>query len=240
MNWGDNKNDLKLVFIAGNEPFTQGKINYVDAVTDAKEKGVIINTIFCGNYTNGISGKWKDGADLGGGDYMTINQDEKIVHIVTPYDHDILILNKKLNDTYIYYGTQGRSKYQSQRKQDANAQSLNETVVVKRAVSKSSRLYNNSSWDLVDAEKKGKVDYSKIKKESLPAPLRAKTDKELKTHVKEQAKKRKEIQFQIKELDKKRRAFIAEKKKKNNKKEDLNNAIIKAIKKQAKAKNYNW
>jgi len=96
LSWGKNKNDLRIIFIAGNEPFTQGKINYKDAISDAKEKNVIINTIFCGNYSNGISGMWQDGAKLGGGDYMTINQDKKVVHIVTPYDDEIIILNKKL------------------------------------------------------------------------------------------------------------------------------------------------
>ena len=50
LDWGKNKNDLKLIFIAGNEPFTQGKINYRDAAAQANEQGVTINTIFCGNY----------------------------------------------------------------------------------------------------------------------------------------------------------------------------------------------
>ena len=77
LSWGKNKNDLRLLFIAGNEPFTQGKINYKEAISDAKEKDVIINTIFCGNYNQGISGMWQDGADLGGGDYMTITKIKK-------------------------------------------------------------------------------------------------------------------------------------------------------------------
>lgn len=238
--WGKNKNDLRLIFIAGNEPFTQGKINYKDAITDAKEKDVIINTIFCGNYQNGVSGMWKDGADLGGGDYITINQDKKIVHIVTPFDDEIIILNKKLNKTYIYYGVQGYSKYASQRQQDVNAESLDEVVVVKRAVSKSSRLYDNSTWDLVDAEKKQKLDFTKIKKSELPKHLQNKSEAEIKAYVKVKAKERMAIQQKIKELDKKRRAYIAKKQKEGTQKNVLDNVMIKAIKKQAKAKKYTW
>jgi hypothetical protein len=45
LSWGKNKDDLRLLFIAGNEPFTQGKINYEEAIADAKEKDVVINTI---------------------------------------------------------------------------------------------------------------------------------------------------------------------------------------------------
>ena len=57
LEWGSNKNDLKLIFIAGNEPFTQGNIHYKDAAALANEEGVVVNTIFCGNYSTGVHGK---------------------------------------------------------------------------------------------------------------------------------------------------------------------------------------
>jgi len=240
LDWGTNKNDLKLLFIAGNEPFTQGKINYKEAVANAKEKEVVVNTIFCGNYSNGISGMWKDGADLGGGDYLTINQDEKIVHIITPYDNDIIILNKKLNGTYIYFGKKGYSNYNKQKVQDSNAMQMQEAVAVKRAVSKSSRLYNNAKWDLVDADKNGKLDYKKIEKKNLPPALQNKSENEIKAYVQLKAKEREEIQQKIQELNSKRRKYIAKKQKESIKKDDLNNVMIKAIKRQAKLKNYSW
>ena len=240
LSWGKNKNDLRLIFIAGNEPFTQGRINYKDAITDAKEKGVTINTIFCGEYNNGISGMWQDGAKLGGGDYMTINQDKKIVHIATPFDDEIIILNKKLNKTYIYYGNKGYSKYSNQKIQDANALTISKEVEVKRTITKGSRLYDNSSWDLVDAEKKQKIDYKKIEKKKLPKELQNKSESEIKAYVKTKSKERAEIQKKIKELDAKRRSYIAKKQKEGSKKNELNNVMIKAIKRQAKLKNYSW
>ena len=46
LEWGKNKRDLKMIFIAGNEPFTQGKINYKDAITNAKEKNITIKHCF--------------------------------------------------------------------------------------------------------------------------------------------------------------------------------------------------
>lgn len=240
LDWGTNKNDLRLIFIAGNEPFTQGKVNYQDAITNAQEKDVVVNTIFCGSYRQGVSGMWKDGAITGGGEYMTINHNKQIVHIITPYDAEIIILNKKLNRTYIYYGNKGASKFKVQYDQDINAETLNEVVVVKRAISKSSRLYNNSSWDLVDADKKKPIDYTKIEKKKLPKYLQNKSAKEIQKYVDKQAKKRKEIQNKIKELGEKRRKHIAENQKKNSKKNELESVLIKAIKKQAARKNYNW
>ncbi|MEQ6125223.1 vWA domain-containing protein [Pseudotenacibaculum sp. MALMAid0570] len=240
LKWGKNKNDLRLIFIAGNEPFTQGKINYKEAIADAKEKDVIINTIYCGDYNTGISGMWQDGAELGGGDYMTINHNKKIVHIVTPYDDQIIILNKKLNKTYIYFGSKGRSKYANQAIQDTNAEKLAAPVSVKRAVSKSNRLYNNSAWDLVDRSEKEEVDYSKVKRNQLPKELQKMSDAELKKYVEKQKKIRSEIKTKINELNKKRRAFIAQKQKESSKKNELESVMIKAIKKQAMRKNYSW
>lgn len=238
--WGENNNDLRLIFIAGNEPFTQGKINYKEAISDAKEKDVIINTIFCGNYTQGISEMWKDGANLGGGDYMTINQNKKVIHITTPYDNDIIILNKKLNKTYIYFGSSGFSKFKKQAIQDGNAEKIATDVSVKRAVSKSNRLYNNSVWDLVDKSEKEVIDYSKIDRKKLTKELQALSDAELKKHVETQKKKRSEIKKQINELNKKRKIYVAKKQQESTKKNELESVMIQAIKKQAMRKNYKW
>ena len=240
LDWGIDTNDLKLIFIAGNEPFTQGKINYKEVISDAKEKDIIINTIYCGDYQTGISGKWKDGAELGGGDYMTINQNKEIVHIVTPFDDAIIILNKQLNNTYIYYGNRGKQKFSNQSKQDSNALEINQSVVVKRAVSKSNRLYENASWDLVDKAKKSTIDYSEIDRKKLPVELQKKSDEELKKYVEEQDKIRSKIKVKINELNRKRKIFIAKKQNESMEKGALDNVIIQAIKKQAKAKNYSW
>lgn len=240
LDWGKNKRDLKMIFIAGNEPFTQGKINYRDAITNAKENDITINTIFCGDYNNGISGMWQDGAVYGGGDYMTINHNKNIVHIVTPYDNDIIILNKRLNKTYIHYGNSGYSKFANQSKQDANAETLDEAIVVKRAVTKSSKLYKNAEWDLVDASEEKEVDYNTIKKKQLPKYLQNKSSKEIKSYVNAKRKERAEIQQKIQELDKKRKQYVAKKQRKDSKKNELESVMIKAIKKQAKKKNYSW
>lgn len=240
LKWGKNKDDLKLIFIAGNEPFTQGKINYKDATTNAVEKDVIVNTIFCGNYNNGINGKWLDGAKLTGGDYLNIDQNKEIIHISTPYDDIIIQLNSKLNKTYVSYGSKGESKMRLQSAQDSNATELEEVVMVKRAISKSSKMYKNKSWDLVDAEKEKDFKYSKLDKKTLPKELQNKSTEELKAYVKKQRTKREKIQKEIQELNKKRTAYITEKRKASSSEETLDSAMIKAIKKQAEKKNYSW
>ena len=238
LDWGKNADDLKMIFIAGNEPFTQGKLNYKDATSQAKEKDVIVNTIFCGNYDQGVGSKWKNGAELTGGEYMAIDHNRQVVHVATPYDDVIIQLNAKLNKTYISYGRLGASKIVAQEVQDSNAYELNESVALKRAVSKSSRLYNNSSWDLVDAAEDKEFEVSELKEEDLPAELKGKTDKQIEKYIADKKIERAKIQKEIQELNKKREAHIA----KNQKEQqgELESALLTAIKNQAAKKNYKW
>ncbi|MBT8184049.1 MAG: VWA domain-containing protein, partial [Eudoraea sp.] len=76
LDWGKNEDHLKMIFIAGNEPFTQGKLNYRDAVQNAREKDIVVNTIFCGNYQQGVNTHWKAGATMTGGEYMAIDHNK--------------------------------------------------------------------------------------------------------------------------------------------------------------------
>ena len=239
LEWGKNHDNLKMIFIAGNEPFTQGKLNYKDAVSNAKEKEVVINTIFCGDYEQGVSSQWKNGALLTGGDYIAIDHNKQLVHINTPYDDDIVHLNSKLNTTYVTYGSLGKAKLEKQYSQDANAMEVEEAVAVKRAVSKSSRLYKNSTWDLVDAAEDKEFDVSKIQKDQLPDELKGKSSKEIESYIADKKEERNLIQQKIQELNKKRELFITENQK-NSESGELENAMLTAIKKQAEKKNYKW
>lgn len=238
LSWGKNADDLKLIFIAGNEPFSQGKVNYKDASTNANEKDVTINTIFCGNFNQGVSSHWKDGAQLTHGDYMAINQNKATVHIASPYDDAILILNKKLNKTYIAYGTKGSRKMAMQAEQDMNASGYSKANAVKRTVSKSSHLYKNKSWDLVDAVEQEEVVIETINDDALPKELKGKTKTEIKDYVAKKSKEREAIQNEIAALNIERKSYIS--KQKSVSSNNLENAMTKAIKEQAKRKKYTW
>ena len=238
LDWGKNPDDLKLIFIAGNEPFTQGKFNYRDATSQAKEKDVVINTIFCGNYEQGVSTSWKDGAIRTGGDYMAIDHNQEIVHVATPYDDIIIKLNTKLNKTYVGYGAIGVQKAKKQVAQDANAYEMEESVAVKRAVSKSSSFYKNSSWDLVDAIEDDEQALDKLENSALPKELQDKSKKEIKEYLRAKQLERAKIQKEIQEVNTKRETYIA--KQQSEQKGGLENAMVNAIKRQAKQKNYTW
>jgi len=45
LKWSDSPDDLKVIFIAGNEPFTQGPVDYRQACKAAISKNIVVNTI---------------------------------------------------------------------------------------------------------------------------------------------------------------------------------------------------
>lgn len=239
LQWNIDGNDLQAVFIAGNEPFNQGTINYSNACIGAKNKKIIVNTIFCGNFNEGISSGWKNGADLTGGAYMSIEQNTKTVFIETPYDDKISALNDSLNDTYIGFGIKGKEKKMLQSQQDKNAESYSKANKVNRAVTKSSYLYKNESWDLVDAQSAGNVKVEEIKEEELPQEMQKMDTKERKQYIDTKSQKREKINKQIAELNQQRNQYIAKQSQSaNTPNATLDNAMIEAVRKQAIAQNF--
>ena len=240
LQWSNQPNDLQLIFIAGNEAFNQGNISYQKAITKAINNNVIVNTIFCGSHDLGVSGYWKDAAILGKGKYMNIDQDAKSVHIDSPYDQKILQLNTQLNNTYIPYGQNGRSKKEKQINQDINANSYGMSNAVKRTLSKSSKVYKNSKWDLVDAVKEKEVAINKVNKAHLPEEIKDFTDAELQDYVTQKTNERDSIKKSLGDLKKKRTDFVNQEKQKRNATQNLDDAIINAITQQAQNKGYSF
>ena len=239
LDWEDYPRDLKLIFIAGNEPFDQGNVSYREVCKTAREKDITVNTIFCGNFDEGVQTQWKDGAYIGGGDYMNIDQDCRYVYIKSPYDDRIMKLNNDLNKTYIAYGSSGSALLERQAEQDANAYLLNEEAAFKRASSKSKSAYKNSQWDLVDASEDTDFDIEEITTKDLPDEMKNMTTEEKKQYITDKQDERKKVQKEINSLSKKREQYVADKRSEDNS-NMLDQAILHAVKKQATAKNFQF
>ena len=61
LKWSRSRNDLKMIFIAGNEPFNQGPVDYKKACAAAIKQGITVNTIHCGPKSVGIRTGWQSG-----------------------------------------------------------------------------------------------------------------------------------------------------------------------------------
>ena len=241
LEWKKGKNDLKMIFIAGNEGFNQGAVPFSSSIAQAIEKDVVVNTIFCGDWNTGAQLQWKEGATLGKGQYMNLDHNQKSAYVATPYDDQILNYNHLLNDTYIAFGRQGYENKAVQMHMDEAVQEVSAQANVKRTLAKSSANYRNSSWDLVDAlddeDMKGKV-LTEENIKTLPDSIRTKSKKEITAFAKAKKQERISIQNKIKELNQKRDQYIATQSLTET--NGLESAMFKAIKKQSVSKNYQW
>ncbi|OCK51767.1 hypothetical protein BA768_03395 [Chryseobacterium sp. CBo1] len=241
LKWDGNEKSMKLIYIAGNEPFDQGRIGYKDVISKAKTKNIYTNTIFCGSREEGIQSHWQTGATLGDGKFFNIDSDQKVIYIETPYDVKISQYNSQLNNTYISYGNRGSEMKNKQAVQDVNAESLSASNAVERAVSKSKKnAYKNDHWDLVDRVEKDKAYISSMKEEELPSELKGKSKAEITKIVAQKSADREKIQKEIEVLAKKRQEFIdvETKKRGNSDSDDLGKAIEKSIAEIAKKNGY--
>jgi hypothetical protein len=237
--WTGKMSDLQMIVIAGNETFTQGARNYIKSCDQAIQNNIIVNTIYCGDCPQGTALFWEDAANRGQGKYMCIDQNEKVVHIPTPFDSLINIQNTKLNETYYGYGVQGSKRKAMQLKQDELANEYSSSNIAERAYSKSSHAYSNASWDVLDRYEEEQEVVLELDDELLPQVLKGKTRKEKEAFLNELKLQRTKISEEIKLLSAKRTAFIEAYKAQNSSEENLLDAVmLKLIREQAFEKGF--
>ena len=237
LDWSKEPGSYQAIFIAGNEPFTQGSIDYRDSCRAAIERGIVVNTIHCGDHRQGVNGKWQHGARLAEGEFFNIDQDRAVVHIKCPQDEVIIRLNAELNRTYLWYGSDDKRAYygRNQLAQDSNAAAASEGVAVARAVTKAGKMYSNRNRDLVDSLESDHDLLLKVKVAELPEAMREMNLEQRKAHIKKMAAKRAELQKQINKLGAERDAFVAQERKRLAQaagESTLGDAVVTAIQKQ--------
>ena len=243
LDWDLDSDVYKAIFIAGNEPFTQGPIDPQKSARKASKFGIFVNTIHCGGEQAGLNGGWKSGAIVADGSFLNIDQNKQIVHIEAPQDQRIIELNIELNTTYIPMGDKGRKAWGRQKTQDDFArENAKSGAFLNRAVTKSTSNYYNGSWDLVDASGGKGFDWSKVKEKDLPKEYRGLTPKEKQEAVEKVRRKRVEIQGEIQKLNKERLSYIAEKEKVQTElgEQTLDDAMVKTVREQAVKRGYKF
>lgn len=236
LKWDNSDDTYKAIFIAGNEPFTQGPINYEEAILKAKSKGIFVNTIFCGPRQQGIAYKWKDAADINQGDFNNIDQNY-ISDFKTPYDDKIAQLTEKINQTYIPYGKGAKEKYKEKIKLDEATLRQSPAVLAERtgyAINSAKEVY--SSWDLITAIESGDIKIDEIKNDELPEELNKMDKKELIKYIEDKLLERKKIKEEISKNITEREKYIEKQKMTTEK--DLGKSIIETVRNQLKKKGF--
>ena len=241
--WDPSEKTYKAIFIAGNEPFTQGPVDARQACKDSLVKHIVVNTVHCGPRNDGISGSWHDGAALAEGKFMVIDQDRAVAHVDAPQDKAIADLSLQLNKTYLGYGKNSTASAENQSRADKDAaDNAQSGALVQRAITKASGNYCNTSWDLVDAIKENKIDPAKIATEELPAEMRELKPEARAAYIETAAKSRAAIQTQIIELNQQREAYVATELKKQATAgtQTLDEALVETTRSQASALGYSF
>ena len=239
LTWDTSSASYKVIFISGNEDFLQGNVSYTIACADAKRKGVIVNTIYCGERMQGIREHWNLLGECGNGSFTNIYSNARPDDIPTPYDSTLITLNGKLNATYISYGSAGAQRKTQQGVEDNKNLAVNRYVASNRIAAKANAgLYDNRSWDLVDATKKDAKFIDKVDIRTLPDSLKGKKKDEIAKIVIAKSEERTLIQKEILSVNAEREKFIKEERKRrmaaNVKSETLETEVEKIIVEQAK------
>ena len=241
LEWSPSPRAYQAIFIAGNEPFTQGPVDYTDPCKSAKARGILVNTIHCGDERTGVDTMWRDGARLADGKFLVINQDRAVAYVEAPQDKEIAKLSSDLNGTYLAYGRAGAESSVRQEMQDRNAATVASSgAVVARAVAKSSAHYSNRQWDLVDAAKDKDFKLDALKEAELPAAMQALPPAERKEFVEKKSKERAELQVQINTLNAAREKFVAAKMKEIVTTNTLDSVVITTVREQARTREFKF
>jgi hypothetical protein len=207
LEWKDGEGVLRVLYVAGNESFQQGPVTWTDALDAAHKKGVVVNTVYCGDAYHMDAPLWQAAAARGRGRHFLIDHNSRVVDPSTPYDSEIGQLGRAINDTYLGYGSKGIDGVANQAEQDNNAMGVGS--MVERGLSKSSSSYVNPSWDLVDAVEQGVVDLEQMNAEELPESLAGLDANERAAAVAARKAERTKIAGRLAELRSEREAFLA-------------------------------
>ncbi len=240
--WDASPDTYKAIFVAGNEPFTQGPVDPASSCREAIAKGVIVNTIHCGNEQAGIETGWKAGSLLADGRFLVINHNKALVHVDAPQDREIEEWNAKLNKTYVPMGKVGKARLETQIAQDAEARLAKGNAIQQRVQTKASANYWNGNWDLVDACNAKGFDWNKLKKEDLPEEMREMTVDQRKAYIARKKEERSLCQKNIADLSKARSEFVRAKREElGQKSEDtLDAVVVETVREQAGNKGYTF
>jgi hypothetical protein len=216
ISWSQDPDSYQVIFLVGDAPphmDYQDDVKYPATLAAARMKGIVVNTIQCGD-NPATKRQWVQIAQLSQGSHFNVAQGGDAIAISTPYDAELAKLSEALDGTRLYYGTP-EEKIEQNRKLAATEKLHNEASVESRA---RRAAYNTSvagstnflgKGELVDDIIGGRVDLSEIDADALPESLASLPAPAQQALIAEVAVKRDALQRQIKDLAAERETFIA-------------------------------
>jgi von Willebrand factor type A domain-containing protein len=196
----------KMVFVVGDAPpASRGDVPRFDVLArQASESGITINTIRCGVDSN-TQLAFSRIAELGGGEFSTIEQDGGVQKVATPYDDRINTIQAEIDGTNVIYGDDGvRARYEAKMASGAAAAPA---AKADRAAYYTKGGYKAAD-DLVGGFADGTVAIESVDPAALPEPMRGKDKAEIKAELESRVAKRKQLTEQAQRLAKQREDYL--------------------------------
>ena len=240
MSWSQQDQAYQVIFLVGDAPphMDYNEVRYPQIVASAMQKGIVINTIQCGEVQSAIE-PWTQIASLGHGIFFQVEQAGGAVAYNTPFDEEIADLSAQLDDTRLYYGTEeekekmrGKVAATDKLHDGASLASLARRGVFNASVGGRTNLLGDN--ELVAAFASGSIDLIDIEEDALPAALKPMARAEQEAFVAELAEERSDLQRQIRDLSQDRDGYLAKKvDEAGGLKDSLDQKIYNAVKEQA-------
>ncbi len=240
MSWSAGEQAYQVVFLVGDAPphMDYNEVRYPEIVASALEKGIVINTIQCGEMPTTV-GPWTQIASLGGGSFFQVEQAGGAVAYTTPFDDEIAMLSAKLDDTRLYYGSDEEKERMLKKVAATDKMELHASVatrarrgVFNAAVGGRANLLGEN--ELVDAVASGTIELDELAPEDLPEALKPMAPAEQQAFVARLADERADLKRKIQELSADRDDFIAVKvDEAGGMKDSLDHQLYEAVKEQA-------
>ena len=219
LHWTSRGDVRRIVFLVGDAPphmdYAQDT-KYPVTLKVAKQKDIIVNTVLAGDARD-TERVWRDIAQNGNGRFIPIPQDGgQVVIIETPYDDDIIILQKEINGTVVPYGPrelQKRTEDRTQQLARAAAAAPAQASDMASYLNKRARVSKEAvtgDGDLVSDVAAGRKKLATVKDEELPDNLRALNPQQRMEELDKQMKQRDALNEKLGALVAKRDKFVAE------------------------------
>jgi hypothetical protein len=215
ISWSQAEDAYRVVFLIGDAPphmDYQDDVKYPETLSVANSKGITVNTIQAGENDQTYR-QWHQIAQLGMGSYFQVEQAGNAVAIATPFDEEIAMLSRKLDETRMYYGSR-ETRARKAAKDDSTEKVLASATPASRArraifnASESGKINSRGDSELVDDIVSGFVELQSLDKEELPEPLQSLALEEQEALIQETIVERTEAQQKIRQLAEARSSYL--------------------------------
>jgi hypothetical protein len=219
LQWTDGGDVRRIVFLVGDAPphmdYAQDT-KYPVTLAVAKQRDIVVNAVLAGNAAD-TARVWRDIAQNGNGRFIPIPQDGgQVVVIETPFDQDIIILQREINGTVIPYGprslqkrTEDKTRQLSRVAAAAPSQASEMASFINKRAKATSEAVTGEG-DLVSDVTAGRQKLAALKDDELPDNLRALKPEARMDEVNKQMNQRKELNEKLTALVAMRDKYVAE------------------------------